>query len=495
MPATIKLEVISGPMKGKLFTFEDHDAFLFGRGKDCHIGLDKDPCVSRHHFILEVNVPDARVRDLGSMNGTIVNQLKYGGRALGETPKDVLGRQYPCCDLKAGDQIKVGKTCIRVSVDVPATCSRCGSEIPCQKRAGARDANESVVCDECRRKPATRPLAKGLAGPCRCDRCGKEVASEANARRGGEYLCESCRDSLVSDLGGIQQLLQAAKQRDEAKPDVEGYVIDAELGKGGMGVVYRGRSDRDGKIVAIKVMLAKVAVNERARKMFLREVEVAKQLRHPHVVSPFHHGAVGVAFYCVMEFCNQGSLDALLQRAGRLSLKVAAPLMIHCLAGLAYAHKKQFVHRDLKPQNILLHKHEGQVRAKLTDFGLAKSFETAGLSGMTATGAAGGTFHFMPREQLTNFKYVHPVSDVWSIAATFYKSLTGKLPLNFAPNRDPIEVLLRDEAVPIRQRESSIPQPLAEVIDRALLWDTDKRYQDATEMKAALQRALHVKQA
>ncbi len=495
MPANVKLEVSSGPMQGKVFAFEDHDTLLFGRGKDCHIALAKDHCVSRHHFILEVNPPDVRIRDLGSMNGTIVNGVKYGGRAPGETPQDAAGRQYPHCDLKDGDQITVGKTCITVKVHVPVTCRQCGAEIP--GRAGDQEpsAGDAAVCEKCRKLPTTQSLVRRRAGPRRCDRCGKDVAAEANARRDGEYVCESCRDALVSDLGGIQQLLQAARQHDEAKPEVEGYVIDLELGKGGMGVVYRGRSERDGKVVAIKVMLAKVAVNERARKMFLREVEVAQQLRHPHVVSPFHHGAVGGAFYCVMDFCNQGCLDSLLKRLGKLSLKTAGPLMVHCLAGLAYAHQHKFVHRDLKPQNILLHKHEGQITARLTDFGLAKSFESAGLSGMTATGTAGGTFHFMPREQLTNFKYVHPVSDVWSIAATFYKALTGKLPLDFASNRDPIEVILRDEAAPIRQRDASIPQPLAEVIDRALVCDPDKRYQDAGELKAALQRALRANRA
>jgi len=290
-------------MKGKEFTFEDHDTLLFGRGKDCHIALAKDNCVSRHHFILEVNPPDARIRDLGSMNGTIVNRVKYGGRAPGETPLDAAGRQYPHCDLKDGDQITVGKTSITVNVHAPVICRQCGAEIPGQAPP-AGDAGEHAVCDQCRKLPTTQSMVKPHAGPRRCDRCGKDVAAEASAQRDGEYLCESCRDALVSDLGGIQQLLQAARQHDEAKPDVEGYVIDLELGKGGMGVVYRGRSERDGKIVAIKVMLARVAVNERARKMFLREIEVAQQLRHPHVVSPFHHGAVGGAFYCSRMFCG-----------------------------------------------------------------------------------------------------------------------------------------------------------------------------------------------
>lgn len=93
MPAKVMLEVTSGPIKGKVFSFEDHDTFLFGRTADCHIGLPKDGCVSRHHFILEVNPPDARIRDLGSLNGTVVNDVKYGGRAPDESPQDVAGRE------------------------------------------------------------------------------------------------------------------------------------------------------------------------------------------------------------------------------------------------------------------------------------------------------------------------------------------------------------------------------------------------------------------
>jgi serine/threonine-protein kinase len=403
------------------------------------------------------------------------------------------GREFPVCDLKHGDRIEVGNTSIAVTVEAPVICAVCGAEIPDKKADQGDSGDGNEVCATCQADTATQPVIQRPPSlPC-CDRCGKDVSSEISGGRQGEYVCESCRGELVSDAGGIQQLLQAARHRDEAKPDVEGYVIDAELGKGGMGVVYRARSERGGTVVAIKLMLAKVAVNERSRKMFLREIEVAQQLRHPHVVSPFHHGSAGGAFYCVMEFCNQGSLYDLMKRRGKLTLKTAAPLMTQCLAGLVYAHKNKFVHRDLKPQNILLHKHERQTKAKLTDFGLAKSFETAGLSGMTATGTAGGTFYYMPREQLTNFKYVQPVSDVWSMAATFYQILTGKYPLDFPKNRDPMEVILRDEAIPIRKRDPSIPKPLAEVIDRALLSNTTKRYQDASEMRRALQQALRKK--
>lgn len=493
MPARVKLEVTSGPIQGKVFAFDGHDTFLFGRHSDCHARLPKDGYVSRHHFILEVNPPDARIRDLGSLNGTIVNGVKYGGRSPHELPEDATGREYPACDLKNGDQIKVGRTTIAVHVDMPSVCGRCGVEVDADSDGDGDHKSEGVLCATCRKNLTTKPRDEMAPRSTRCERCGKDAVSETGGARDGQYLCQSCRYEMTSDVAGLKQLLEAAKKQDGARPDVEGYDIDIELGKGGMGVVYRAKREPGGHLVAVKLMLAKVAVNDRARKMFQREIQVAQQLRHPNIVRFVDQGSAGGAFFCVLEYCNHGSLDALLKRHGTLSLKTAAPLIIQCLTGLAHAHRYNFVHRDLKPHNILLHKQGGDIVAKVTDFGLAKSFQTAGLSGMTATGTVGGTFYYMPREQLTNFKYVHPTSDVWSIAATLYRMLTGQYPLDFPDNRDPMEVLLRDEAIPIRQRKSNIPGAVAEVIDRALLSDTSQRYQDASALKTALQKALRSK--
>ena len=125
--------------------------------------------------------------------------------------------------------------------------------------------------------------------------------------------------------------------------------------------------------------------------------------------------------------------------------------MLQCLAGLEWAHQSGFVHRDLKPGNILLHQQDAGWLAKLADFGLAKQFDHSGLSGMTLTGTVGGTHEFMLREQLTDFRNTRPVSDVWSLAATFYWVLTGTSPRECAQERDPVEVVLREKAVPIRR--------------------------------------------
>jgi serine/threonine protein kinase len=258
-----------------------------------------------------------------------------------------------------------------------------------------------------------------------------------------------------------------------------------------MGAVYRATRRADGQVVAVKVMLPRVAVEPLARERFLREIAVTGQLVHPHIVRLIEQGGAGGAFYFVMEFCSGGSVDGLMQRyGGKLPLAVAAPIMRHCLEGLEFAHRLKFIHRDLKPQNVLLDVQPGGWVAKISDFGLAKNLEQAGLSGMTATGTFGGTYAFMPREQLTQFKYYLPVSDLWSLAATFYNMLTGQLPLDFPPHRDPLEVLLRDEPVPLRRRDPSVPATLANVLDRALLSDLRQRFQTATELKREIQHAL-----
>ena len=144
------------------------------------------------------------------------------------------------------------------------------------------------------------------------------------------------------------------------------------------------------------------------------------------------------------------------------------------------------MHRDLKPQNILLSR--GAVR--LSDFGLAKSFQQAGLSGMSMTGGYAGTPVFMPREQITNFKYVKPVSDVWSMGATIYNLLTAAFPYPFSKDRDPIDVILNDDIVPTGQRDKTLPKNLCAVLGKALEKKARDRYQTAAEMLAAMTKAM-----
>ena len=293
--------------------------------------------------------------------------------------------------------------------------------------------------------------------------------------------------------GGLRELIRKAAGGYPAQPviEIEGYHLESVLGQGGMGVVYKATRLLDEFPVAIKVMQPKATLSEKSRLRFLREIDVIRSLNHPNIVTLVASGSVGSSFYFVMDCCSGGSLsDHASRRGGRIALPVLGPFMLQCLAGLEHAHLHGFVHRDIKPANILLHQQGRGWMAKLSDFGLAKQFEQAGFSGMTLTGAVGGTCDYMPREQLTDFKAVRPVSDVWSIAATFYRLLTGASPREGGEGRDPMEVVLCDEAMPLRQREPSVPPRVAEVVDRALNTEPSQRFQDASHLRQALEEVL-----
>ena len=465
MANAVHLTVTAGPMKGKAFAFDEHDTFIFGRLEECHCCLPADSQVSRRHFIVEVNPPEARIRDFGSLNGTYVNGKMIGSRPKGETPEQGQTRQYPEVDLKDGDVLKVGQTALTVKIE-----------------------------------------AEQVQGPVLCGRCGKDVSHEVGRKRLGAYICLACRQSIEVDPAQILlDMLAKAEGKAGAPPGgkdrlpvIAGFRIVKRIGIGGFGAVYLAERETDKKQVAVKVMLARVAVDDEARRKFMLEIELLKGLHHANVVTLFDSGAIGGAFYFVMEYCPGGSMaDYLEANGGKLPLAAALPIMKQCLEGLAFVHGRGVVHRDLKPCNILLTQDPhpsplpkgegvGGLIAKIADLGLAKNFDKAGFSGMTVTGAFAGTPTFMPKEQLINFKYVKPVTDVWSLGATFYAMLTGQTPRDFPRGCDPMEVILRNEIVPIRKRDPRIPGTLAGVIDKATQASPKDRYQDAHEMLAAL---------
>src|SRR5262249_41686 len=157
--------------------------------------------------------------------------------------------------------------------------------------------------------------------------------------------------------------------------------------------------------VALKVMLPRIAADERAQQLFLREADNTKALRHPNVVQLYDAGCLGGTFFLTLEYCDGSSVDQLLlQRGEPLTVEDALPLVLQALEGLEYAHNvfgpgKGLVHRDLKPHNLFLANTGGARITKVGDYGLAKAFDLAGLSGQTRTGAVYGTPFFMPRQQ------------------------------------------------------------------------------------------------
>jgi serine/threonine protein kinase len=234
-------------------------------------------------------------------------------------------------------------------------------------------------------------------------------------------------------------------------------------------------------------MLPQVAVIPEMKDRFLREARNAKILDHPNLVTLKNYCFSNDVFFFTMEFCDRGSvIDLMRKRGGKIQIKEAIDIILQVLDGLHYAHtEKGIVHRDIKPGNIFLTVEDGKLIAKLGDYGLAKAFEFAGLSGMSLSGREMGTFKFMPRQQALNFKYVQPDVDVWAMAATLYSMLTLECPRDFY-GIDPSLVVLTKKPVPIRDRDASIPKPLAKIIDLALIDKPDLHFKSAIDFKNAL---------
>lgn len=506
MPASVRLKVVEGVMTDKELNFGERTTCIVGRAPDCNVVLPNDEAhktISRHHCLFDIVPPGIRVRDFGSLNGTYVNGVKIGQRQRGESPEEAARRQFPEHDLAKGDRITLGKTILEVDTFVPAVCAVCFCEIAELGQEDALQKDPFCLCPGCREEmdKAGRPVVPKANV---CALCGKESFDEPPKGTQDQYVCPACR---ADPLEKIKEVFLAMIAGKSVVPAIENHSILKELGRGGMGMVYLARHAKLQREVALKVMLPSAAEDKDAVEQFFRECANHKVLVHPNVVRVYEHGRSNGIFYLTMEYCSGKSVDFLLRdHGGKLPIDLAMEIILQALDGLNYVHNAEIpqvrlgngnygrgvglVHRDLKPGNILLAETGGMRTAKIADVGLAKAFDLAGLSGFTQTGQAAGTPEYMPRQQVIKFKYAKPDVDVWAMAATLYQMLTGCLPRDFLPGKDRWIVVLQTQPVPIRRRDPSIPQRLAEVIDHALVDQPEIGFKTAKEFRDALMKSF-----
>ncbi len=201
------------------------------------------------------------------------------------------------------------------------------------------------------------------------------------------------------------------------------YDLLKKIAEGGMGAVYRGRSHATGEIVAVKVVPPSSISNEVLRQRFKKEFDAARMLDHPNIVRAIDFDDSGPEPYLVMEFVDGESMGGRVEREGPMPEAEAVRLMVQVCEGLHRAHKQALIHRDVKPDNILIRK-DGV--AKLTDMGLVKDVE--GDQNLTKTGRGLGTPHFMAPEQFRDAKHANVQCDIYSLGATLYMVVTGVIP-------------------------------------------------------------------
>jgi serine/threonine protein kinase len=263
----------------------------------------------------------------------------------------------------------------------------------------------------------------------------------------------------------------------------EGYEIDAEIGRGGMGVVYRCKDVKLRRFVAIKVLPPDLAFRDEVRIRFLREAETAAQLNHPNIVPIFSVDERDGLVWFVMGLVEGESLGARLLRESRPPFGEVKRILRDVADALSYAHTRGIIHRDIKPDNILLDRQTG--RPIVTDFGIARAIE--GDSRLTVTGTAVGTPAYMSPEQAMGEGEIDGRSDLYSLAVVGYQMLAGELPFKASNTPAMLMKHLSDPLRPLNTVRADVPRALAGLIERTLAKKPHQRWRDAAEFRDALE--------
>src|SRR6266446_4492141 len=265
------------------------------------------------------------------------------------------------------------------------------------------------------------------------------------------------------------------------------FTLDKEIGRGGMGVVYHARDERLKRKGAVKVLPPELAFREEIRIRFLREAETAARLSHPHIV-PIHsvgEGPDGLVYF-VMAYVDGESLAARLKRRERLPPEEARRIMMETADALGAGHALGIIHRDVKPDNILLEGSRG--RTVLTDFGIAKALtSTTGPGTLTATGVAIGTPHYMSPEQAAGDREIDGRSDIYSLGVVGYQMLAGELPFSAPTVPGILLKQITEQAPNLQDRTPTCPDDLASCVMRSLEKEPEARWPTADALRRALE--------
>ena len=308
-----------------------------------------------------------------------------------------------------------------------------------------------------------------------------EPAATVAMTQGGGGTVELGDTAAFTDSGGGRP----HRAGPAGAPTVSGYEILGELGRGGMGVVYKARQVGLDRIVALKMVLAGAHAGEEQLSRFYAEAQAVAHLTHPHIVQIFDVGERDGLPYFSLEFVDGGSLAQTI--AGKPQTpRFSAGIVRDLARAMDVAHKRGIVHRDLKPANILM---TAASEPKITDFGLAKRLE--GDSQQTRSGAIMGTPSYMAPEQALGLtREIGPLADQYALGAILYEMLTGRPPFQGATPLDTLELVRKQEPVPPTRLQPKIPVDLETICLRALQKESHKRYVDADAMAADLDRFL-----
>src|SRR5215470_10862338 len=263
----------------------------------------------------------------------------------------------------------------------------------------------------------------------------------------------------------------------------ERYQIQDPIGRGGMATIYRGRDMRTDRVIAIKLLREVYSTDPKFVTRFQREAKAASSLQHPNIVQVYDYGQSEGNYFIVMEYIEGTDLRRYLRSRGVLAIDRAVIITHDIALGLGAAHRRQIVHRDVKPQNILVGR-DGSI--KLTDFGIASVYKDINAERLTTTGMTLGTVQYYAPEQAQG-EIVNPAADVYALGIVMYEMLTGRTPFD---GDTPVAVAMQhiqDLPTPPSQFNPSIPPALETIIMRCLEKIPEMRYRDGNSLARAIE--------
>ncbi len=316
-----------------------------------------------------------------------------------------------------------------------------------------------------------------------------EAAAEAAAESLFEQQVESTYDSISSlpDTEAIPRRT-ATDLLDKLRmiARLEGFEVENLLGRGGMGAVVVARDRQLGRMVALKFLSTAKSLDSNARATLKREAERTSRLAHENIVQVYSWHSVGDLTFFSMEYVDGVTLDRYMLRNPLTSPHDLVRIIAEASAGVAAAHEKGILHRDIKPQNILI---ASNGRVKVADFGLAKTTEDRWRETLGPVSIS-GTIGFMAPEQARGEKET-PANDVFSLTATLYYALTGQMPFEGGgDSKAALKSNQQGKIVPLYTVRDDLPQPIYRVIAKGLSSDPIRRYKDAKELRRELESVM-----
>ena len=336
-----------------------------------------------------------------------------------------------------------------------------------------------LVCPYCRKQVETRA---GPEGTFVCAICARPVPHPAPTKPKLAAVNKPTASAATPPAPGASGIAEAISD----KPTLGSYTILGELGRGGMGRVYKAVHKTLRQVRALKVLNKSESRNPKVVARFQREARIVAALNHPHIVKifEFDQDAERGYYYIVMEYVDGGSVARILKRQGKLPWQQATEIALHVALGLAEMHKNNLVHRDVKPSNILIDK---LGTAKLADLGLARHEGEGADTQLTATGAVMGTIDYMSPEQIVDARKVDIRSDLYSLGCTLFHMLAGRVPFHEGSAYQKIQQQISDPLPEVGPLAPDVPFQLVLILNRLTEKDPANRYQMPEELIADLE--------